>query len=221
MIRIMLVDDQQLVRAGLRMICSAESDIAVVAEASDGLEALALIEGAAPDIVLLDVRMPNLDGVETCNRITALNLAVRVIMLTTFDIDDYVFAALRNGASGFLLKDTPPEDLISAIRIVARGDALLGPSVTRRLVETFARGAVPTVAAKRPPELETLTPREHEVLGRMARGMSNSEIAMDLILGEATVKTHVGRVLAKLGLRDRVHAVVYSYEHGLVIPRTH
>ena len=218
MIRVMLVDDQQLVRAGLQMICEAEPDLTVVAQAGDGIEAIEILPAAKPDVVLLDVRMPRRDGVETCGLISASASSARVIMLTTFDIDDYVFAALRQGASGFLLKDTPPEDLVHAIRVVARGDALLAPSVTRRLVESLAKGkmlgADPTASA----ELESLTERETEVFHRLARGMSNAEIADHLMLGEATVKTHVGKVLAKLELRDRVQAVVFAYEHGLVTP---
>ena len=218
MIRIMLVDDQQLVRVGLRMICEAEPDFTVVAEAGDGVEAMELLPAANPDVVLLDVRMPRRDGVATCGLISTSQSAAKVIMLTTFDIDEYVFAALREGASGFLLKDTPAEELIHAIRVIARGDALLAPSVTRRLVQSLARGQTIGGNATAAVELDSLTARELEVLHRLARGMSNAEIAADLILGEATVKTHVGRVLAKLALRDRVHAVVFAYERGLVIP---
>ena len=214
----MLVDDQQLVRAGLRMICEAEPDFTVVAEAGDGVEAMELLPAAHPDVVLLDVRMPKRDGVETCGLISASESAAKVIMLTTFDIDEYVFAALREGASGFLLKDTPAEELTHAIRVIAGGDALLAPSVTRRLVESLAKGQSIGGHTAAAVGLDSLTAREVDVLHRLARGMSNAEIATDLILGEATVKTHVGRVLAKLALRDRVHAVVFAYEHGLVIP---
>jgi DNA-binding NarL/FixJ family response regulator len=212
----MVVDDQALVRTGFRMILDAEDDIAVVGEAVDGLEALELAERAQPDVILMDIRMPRLDGVEATARITSHADPPRVLILTTFDLDEYVFAALQAGASGFLLKDTPAEELAAAVRVVAGGDALLAPSITRRVIEEFAASA--PASPDPPAELEQLTEREHEVLVHMARGLSNSEIAASLYLGETTVKTHVGRVLMKLHLRDRVQAVVLAYESGLVRP---
>jgi DNA-binding NarL/FixJ family response regulator len=218
-IRVLVADDQELVRTGFRMILQTEDDIEVVGQAADGLQAVELARRHAPDVVLMDVRMPHLDGIEATGRLVGPQaspaVASRVLMLTTFDMDEYVYAALRNGASGFLLKDTPAEDLVRAIRIVAAGDALLAPSVTRRLIEDLSRtSASPTP----PPALATLTDRERQVLGLVARGLSNGEIAAELVLGETTVKTHVGRVLMKLGLRDRVQAVVLAYESGLVTP---
>ncbi len=218
-IRVLVADDQELVRTGFRLILETEDDITVVGQAADGVEAVELARRHRPDVVLMDVRMPTLDGIEATARLVGPEavpaVPVRVLMLTTFDMDDYVYAALRNGASGFLLKDTPPEDLVRAIRVVAAGDALLAPSVTRRLIEDVSRlRAEPTL----PPGLATLTDREREVLGLVARGLSNAEIADALVLGETTVKTHVGRVLMKLGLRDRVQAVVLAYESGLVTP---
>ena len=219
-IRVVVVDDQALVRAGFRMILEAEPDLDVVGEAADGLEAVELVRRASPHVVLMDVRMPNLDGVAATERILGeggVEPAPRVIILTTFDLDEYVFAALRAGASGFLLKDTPAETLVDAVRTVASGDALLAPSVTRRVIEQFADRPAGHAAAT-PADLSTLTSREHEVLVLMARGLSNAEIAAEIILGETTVKTHVGRVLMKLGLRDRVQAVVLAYESGLVQP---
>ncbi len=217
-IRVLVADDQELVRTGFRMILQTEDDIEVVGQAADGLEAVELARRHEPDVVLMDVRMPNLDGIEATGRLVGPLASppapVRVLMLTTFDLDDYVYAALRNGASGFLLKDTPPEDLVRAIRIVASGEALLAPTVTRRLIEEFSRAPAPAA----PPEMGSLTDREREVLGLVARGLSNGEIAAELILGETTVKTHVGRILMKLGLRDRVQAVVLAYESGLVTP---
>jgi DNA-binding NarL/FixJ family response regulator len=219
MIRVAVVDDQALVRAGFRMICEAEDDLTVVGEAADGVDAVDRVARARPDVVLMDIRMPVLDGVQACGRVTAAHPDARVLMLTTFDLDDYVVGALRAGASGFLLKDTPPEQLVDAIRVVARGEALLAPSVTRRLIESFVQaGAAPAVPP--PPGLATLTERELEVFTAVARGLSNSEIAAALYLGEATVKTHVGRVLAKLSVRDRVQAVVLAYESGIVTPGT-
>jgi DNA-binding NarL/FixJ family response regulator len=220
-IRVALIDDQRLVRAGFRMICEAEPDLLVVGEASDGAGAVDLVASCMPDVVLMDIRMPVRDGVEACSDITALERPPKVLMLTTFDLDDYVLAALRNGASGFLLKDTPPEELVSAIRVVAAGEALLAPSVTRTLIEQFTRNPTERAATSTTPppsSLDSLTEREREVLSWMARGCSNAEIAQKLYLGETTVKTHVGRVLMKLDLRDRVHAVVFAYEHGLVVP---
>jgi DNA-binding NarL/FixJ family response regulator len=218
-IRVLVADDQELVRTGFRLILETEDDIVVVGQAADGVEAVDRARRHLPDVVLMDVRMPTLDGIEATARLVGPDASppapVRVLMLTTFDMDDYVYAALRNGASGFLLKDTPPEDLVRAIRVVAAGDALLAPSVTRRLIQDVSRTrALPVV----PPGVATLTDREREVLGLVARGLSNAEIAEALVLGETTVKTHVGRVLMKLGLRDRVQAVVLAYESGLVTP---
>jgi DNA-binding NarL/FixJ family response regulator len=214
MIRVVVVDDQHLVRTGFRMILEAEEDIAVVGEATDGIEAVEVVARANADVVLMDIRMPKLDGIEASARITATANPPRILVLTTFDLDEYVHAALRAGASGFLLKDTPAEQLVDAIRIIAAGDAVVAPSVTRRLIESFTKGANITP----PDSLKDLTDREMEVLHLVAKGRSNAEIASDLILGEATVKTHVGRVLMKLGLRDRVQAVVFAYETGLISP---
>ena len=218
-IRVLVADDQELVRTGFALIPATEDDIEVVGQAADGREAIDLARRHAPDVVLMDVRMPNLDGIEATGRLVGPAATppapVRVLMLTTFDLDEHVYAALRNGASGFLLKDTPPEDLVRAIRVVAAGDALLAPTVTRRLIAELSR--VPARPSP-PPELATLTDREREVLGLVARGLSNGEIAAELVLGETTVKTHVGRILTKLGLRDRVQAVVLAYESGLVVP---
>ena len=217
MIRVALVDDQAMVRTGFRMILESEPGITVVGEAADGFEAVDLVERASPDVVLMDVRMPRMDGLEATRIICAGPTAPRVLMLTTFDHDDYVYDALRFGASGFLLKDATPEQLVEAVTIVARGDALLAPSVTRLLIEQVARRPrlQPDSVA---PGLSDLTERETEVLHLMARGLSNTEIADALYLGEATVKTHVGRVLTKLDVRDRVQAVVLAYECGLVTP---
>jgi DNA-binding NarL/FixJ family response regulator len=219
-VRVVVVDDQALVRTGFRMILMADPDIDVVGEAADGIDALELVDRAAPDVVLMDIRMPRLDGVEATARILDRRggdaPAPRVLILTTFDLDEYVFAALRAGASGFLLKDTPAEELVAAVHLVAAGDALLSPSITRRVIEEFAAAPAPPKAADI--DLSTLTDREREVLVLMARGFSNTEIAEELFLGESTVKTHVGRVLMKLHLRDRVQAVVLAYESGLVRP---
>jgi len=217
--RILVVDDQALVRTGFRMILDAEPGFEVVGEAGDGQEALDRAAELAPDIVLMDIRMPVLDGVEATRRLAGpeVDHPVQVLILTTFDLDEYVYDALRAGASGFLLKDTPPEELVAAVRVVAAGDALLAPSVTRRLVAEFARSA-PPVPASPPPALDDLTDREREVLTLVARGRSNAEIATELYVGETTVKTHVGRVLMKLGLRDRVQAVVLAYESGMIRP---
>ena len=218
MIRVLLVDDQALVRAGFRMILEAEEDMQVVGEATDGYGAIDSAKRLDPDGVLMDIRMPGLDGIEATRRILDATAGdpVRVLMLTTFDLDEYVYEALRAGASGFLLKDVPAEQLIAGIRVVADGEALLAPSVTRRLIHEFAKAA--PSAQERPKALEELTPREEEVLKLIARGMSNAEIAESLIVGETTVKTHVARVLMKLGVRDRVQAVVLAYESGLVQP---
>jgi DNA-binding NarL/FixJ family response regulator len=216
-LHVVIADDQALVRAGFRMILEADGDLQVVGEAADGEQAIAVVRRLDPDVALMDVRMPVLDGLEATRRILSSgNARPRVIMLTTFDADEYVYAALRAGASGFLLKDVSPEQLVAAVRLVAAGDALLAPSITRRLVERFA---VPTRAPLAEPEgLSTLTSREREVLVLMARGLSNTEIAEHLTLSEATVKTHVARILSKLGIRDRVQAVVTAYESGLVTP---
>jgi DNA-binding NarL/FixJ family response regulator len=214
-IRVLIADDQQLVRAGLRTILEAEEDIEVCGEVTDGLLAVSAVEQQQPDVVLMDVRMPNLDGLEATRRIAARAHSPRIVILTTFDLDEYVFAALRGGASGFLLKDTTADELVRAVRLAVAGDALLAPSVTRRLIERFAnRAAVPSTQG-----LETLTVREREVLLLVARGLSNTEVAERLFLGEATVKTHMAHLLDKLDLRDRVQAVVLAYELGLVEPR--
>ncbi|WP_372667465.1 response regulator [Amycolatopsis kentuckyensis] len=215
MIRVVVVDDQELMRVGFRMVLGAQADIDVVGEAGDGAQAIKLAEELRPDVVLMDVRMPVLDGVEATKRIVAAGTA-RVLVMTTFDLDEYVYAALQGGASGFLLKDTQPGHLVSALRAVASGDAVVSPSVTRRLLDRFvgAGGAPMRDTA----ELDVLTDREREVLVLIAKGMSNLEIAEALFLSEATVKTHVGRILAKLELRDRVQAVVLAYETGLARP---
>jgi DNA-binding NarL/FixJ family response regulator len=216
-IRVLLADDQTLVRSGFRMILRGEPDIEVVGEAADGAEAIALAGGLAPDVVLMDVRMPNVDGIEATRRITdAGQPAPRVLVLTTFDLDEYVYEALRAGASGFLLKDAPEEQLVSGIRIVAAGASLFAPAVTRRLIERFAGGAPSPPSAA----LRELTPRELEVLRLIARGLSNAEIATELTLSEHTAKTHVAHILAKLDLRDRVQAVVLAYEAGIARVRT-
>lgn len=211
-IRVVLVDDQDLVRRGFRMILESEPGIQVVGEARDGEEAVAEVERLRPDVVCLDVQMPGTDGLEAARRIARLGVPSAVLVLTTFDRDDYLFAALRAGASGFLLKTTSPEKLIEAVQVVAAGDALLAPDVTKRVIERFATGEV---AAPNPAVAE-LTDREAEVLGLLGRGMSNAEIASALYVGEATVKTHVSKVLFKLELRDRVHAAVFAHENGLV-----
>jgi DNA-binding NarL/FixJ family response regulator len=217
-VRVLIVDDQALVRTGFRMILEAEEDIEVVGEAGDGIEAITEARRLEPDVVLMDVRMPELDGIEATRRLLANGGAgdTKVVMLTTFDMDEYVFDALRAGASGFLLKDVPPERLIDGIRAVANGDALLAPSITRRLIEEFVRSGPMT--SSRPAALDELTARELEVLQLIARGLSNAEIANELFVSETTVKTHVAHVLMKLGLRDRVQAVVLAYEAGLVQP---
>lgn len=213
-VRVVLADDHDLVRTGFRMILSTEPGIEVVAEAADGEQAVTQTLRTRPDVVLMDVQMPRLDGLEATRRIVEAH-AARVVVVTTFDRDDYLFSALQAGASGFLLKNARAEDLVSAVRVVARGDALLSPEVTRRVLDRFAARTPP---ARRPDLLETLTEREQEVLRLLARGDSNAEIATQLFLGEATVKTHVSRVLLKLGLRDRVQAVVFAYEAGVVSP---
>ena len=218
MIRVLVVDDQGLVRAGFRMILEAQPDVEVVGEAVDGLEAVEAARRLRPDVVLMDIRMPRLDGLEATRRLAGPGASnpVKVLILTTFDLDEYVYEALRAGASGFLLKDVRREDLVAAVRVVAAGEALLAPSITKRLIGEFARRPRPVHAA--PAALEALTAREREVLGLMCRGHSNAEIASELVISEQTVKTHVGNVLAKLGLRDRIHAVILAYEVGLIQP---
>jgi DNA-binding NarL/FixJ family response regulator len=215
---VLIVDDQALVRAGFRMILEAEEDMDVVGEAADGRQAVAETRRLRPDVVLMDVRMPDVDGIEATRRLLGAGGAdAKVVMLTTFDMDEYVYDALRAGASGFLLKDVPPEQLVAGIRAVASGDALLAPSVTRRVIEEFVRRPPDSVRTA-PPELAELTARELEVLELIARGRSNAEIAKELFVSETTVKTHVAHVLMKLKLRDRVQAVVFAYESGLVLP---
>lgn len=215
MIDVLLVDDQAMVRAGLGMVLEAEPDISVVAEAADGAAAVRAAKRDRPDVVLMDVRMPEMDGIEATRRITAELADTKVIVLTTFDLDDYVYGALRAGASGFLLKDAPPDDLIAAIRVVAAGDALIAPSVTKRLIAEFAGRPEERGRSK---DLDVLTERELEVFEQMARGLSNSEIAELLFVSETTVKTHVSHIFTKLHLRDRVQAVVVAYETGLISP---
>ncbi len=218
-VRVLIADDQALVRGGFRMIIDNQEDLEVVGEAGDGAQASALVEQLEPDVVLMDVRMPAMDGIEATRRIASSGARARIIILTTYDLDEYVFAALRAGASGFMLKDVRPPDLVSGIRVVAGGDALLAPSVTRRLLDRFADAAPPEPAA-RPADLSELTEREAEVLRLVALALSNAEIAGRLHLTEATVKTHVSSVLRKLTLRDRVQAVVFAYDVGLVRPRS-
>jgi DNA-binding NarL/FixJ family response regulator len=213
MIRILLADDQGLVRAGFRMILRAEPDMDVVAEAADGREAVEQARELRPDVVLMDIRMPGLDGIEATRRVTALDPPARVLVLTTFDLDEYVYESLRAGASAFLLKDAPEEQLVAAVRVVADGGSLFSPSVTRRVIEQFARPAPAEVTA-----LSQLTAREQEVLRLVARGRSNAEIASELVVSEHTAKTHVASILQKLDLRNRVQAVVLAYETGLIRP---
>lgn len=217
-IRILLVDDQPLLRMGFRLILEAEEDLEVLGEASDGAAAVALAAELDPDVVLMDIRMPGMDGIEATARICRSN-GPRVILLTTFDLDEYVLSGLRAGASAFLLKDAAPAELVTALRVVAAGDAVVAPSITRRLLENHWLTG-PVAAPPPDPRLAELTAREREVLSAVAEGLSNAEIAARLFVGETTVKTHVGRVLAKLELRDRVQAVVYAYESGLVVPGT-
>jgi DNA-binding NarL/FixJ family response regulator len=215
---VLIVDDQSLVRTGFRMILEAEEDIEVVGEAADGRQAVEEARRLRPDVVLMDVRMPEMDGIEATRRLLAVDDGkTKVVMLTTFDMDEYVYDALRAGASGFLLKDVPPEQLVNGIRAIGSGDALLAPSVTRRVIEEFVRRPPDSVRTT-PPELEELTPRELEVLKLIARGLSNAEIAAELVVSETTVKTHVAHLLMKLNLRDRVQAVVLAYESGVVQP---
>jgi len=216
---ILLCDDQALVRVGLRKIIEAEDDLEVVGEAGDGEDAVTEAIRLRPDVVLMDIRMPVLDGIEATRRIVSGRPATRVVMLTTFGLDGYVYDALRVGASGFMLKDAPPEEIVAAVRIVANGEALLAPAVTRSVIEEFARRS-PTAITPRPqpPAIEELTPREREVLELLARGLSNPQICERLVVSEATTKTHVARIFQKLGLRDRIQAVIYAYETGLVQP---
>jgi len=227
-IRVLIADDQMLLRAGFRMIVQSQQDMEVVGEAADGVEAVAMARRLLPHVVLMDIRMPNVDGIQATSQITAprpeaaprpgsgVPTGPKVVILTTYDLDEYVFDALASGASGFLLKDIPPEDLVRAVRVAAQGEALLAPSVTRRLVEQFVRQRPPAPSAAH--RLDPLTEREREVLRLAARGLSNTEIAGVLCLGESTVKTHVGHILDKLRLRDRVQAVILAYEAGLVRP---
>ena len=215
-IRVVIADDQSMVRAGFRSLLQAEPDIDVVAEAADGEQAIAAVRRFKPDVTLMDIRMPNVDGLEATRRIVEAGSATRILILTTFDLDEYVYAGLRAGASGFLLKDASPEQLIAAIHVLVEGEAVLAPSVTRRVVEAFAQ--LPAPQDDLQAALGTLTSREREVLALMATGRSNSELADALVVSEATAKTHVRNVLAKLDLRDRVHAVVFAYECGLVQP---
>ena len=217
-IRVLIADDQPMVRAGLRMILELEPDIDIVGEAADGNEAVAVAAATEPDVILMDVRMPNLDGLEATRRIVGSREdGPRVLILTTFDLDVYVYEALASGASGFVLKDIEPEKLVDAIRVIANGEALLSPTVTKKLIEEFVRRP-PDVVRPSPRELEQLTAREAEIMALVARGLSNAEIAAQAFVSEPTVKTHVARILMKLGLRDRVQVVVYAYEHGLAKP---
>ncbi len=223
MITVLLVDDQALLRMGMRLVLEADDDLTVVGEAGDGNAALTQVAALDPDVVLMDVRMPGMNGIDATAQITAAHPRTRVLILTTFDLDEYAFEGLRAGASGFLLKDAPPAELVQAIRTVASGDAVVSPRITRRMLDLFAdRMPEPSATTEqRPPgdpRVESLTPREREVLEAVAEGLSNQEIAERFVLSETTVKTHVGRVLAKLGVRDRVQAVVFAYESGLVRP---
>lgn len=216
-IRVAVVDDQTLMRDGFTMILDAQPDIDVVGDAENGQSGLELCRRTRPDVVLMDIRMPEMDGIEATRLITADDtLGTKALMLTTFDLDEYVYAAMRAGASGFLLKDTPKKELVEAVRIIAHGDALLAPSVTKRLIEEFSRQTKPDTT--RPILPDNLTQREHQTLALLARGMNNREIAAELVIGEATVKTHVSRLLTKLGVRDRVQAVVLAYETGVAEP---
>ena len=215
-IRVLIVDDQALVRAGFRMILEAQPDLEVVGEAADGSAAIDAVRTLRPDVVLMDVRMPGVDGIEATRRLTEAGAAGKIVILTTYDLDEYVFDALAAGASGFLLKHVPPEELVRGVRVAASGEALLAPSITKRLIEEFARQRAPVRASGT--DLQTLTDREREVLTLLGRGLSNPEIARELKVGEATVKTHVAHVLDKLELRDRVQAVIFAYEIGLIKP---
>ena len=214
---VLIADDQPLVRVGLRKILEFEPDLEVAGEAMDGEDAVRQTERLRPDVVLMDIRMPVLDGIEATRRIAVAHPETRVLVLTTFGLDGYVYEALRAGASGFMLKDAPPEEIVGAVRIVARGEGLLAPAVTRAVIEEFAR-TPPTTRRTTPAALAELTPREREVLDLLLRGLSNPEICTRLFISDATAKTHVARILQKLGLRDRVQAVIYGYENGLVVP---
>ncbi|HEY7630147.1 MAG TPA: response regulator transcription factor [Thermoleophilaceae bacterium] len=214
--RVLIADDQALVRAGFRKLLESTPDIEVVGEAADGRDAVDLARRLLPTVVLMDIRMPRLDGIEATRRLTADEEGVRVLILTTFGLDEYVYEALRAGASGFMLKDAPPEELLAAVKVVARGDALIAPAVTRTVIEEFVRRSPADTPP--PPAVEELTEREREVLELLARGLSNAEIAERLVVSPGTVKTHVAHVLAKLGLRDRVQAVILAYESGVVTP---
>ena len=217
-IRVLIVDDQALIRAGFRMILDAQPDLEVVGEAADGSTAIDAVRTLRPDVVLMDIRMPGVDGIEATRRLTELNMPSKIVILTTYDLDEYVFDALAAGASGFLLKHVPPEELVHGVRVAASGDALLAPSITKRLIEEFAKHRAPVRAGGT--DLHTLTDREQEVIRLLGRGLSNPEIARELKVGEATVKTHVAHVLDKLELRDRVQAVIFAYEIGLIKPGT-
>lgn len=217
-IRVVIVDDQGMVRAGFRSLLAAEPDIEVVGDAADGEAAVELVTRLLPDVTLMDIRMPVLDGIAATRRLVEARVATKVLVLTTFDLDEYVFEALRAGASGFLLKDAPAEELAAAVRVVAAGDALLSPVVTRRVIDVFVARAAPASRAQADTSLGSLTPRELEVLGLIARGLSNADIAERLYVSEGTTKTHVSNLLTKLGLRDRVQAVVFAYEAGVVVP---
>ena len=218
MISLVIADDQGMVRAGFRSLLEAEPDLTVIGEASDGEEAVAVVTRLVPDVTLMDIRMPRLDGLAATRQLLEAGVPTRVLVLTTFDLDEYVFEALRVGASGFLLKDAPAEELAAGIRTVAAGDSLLAPSVTRRVIDAFVGRAPQSASRQADARLATLTPRELEVLGLLARGLSNLDIADQLFVSEGTTKTHVSNVLAKLGLRDRVQAVIYAYENGVVVP---
>jgi RNA polymerase sigma factor (sigma-70 family) len=215
-VRVLIADDQTLVRAGFRKILEADAEIEVVGEAADGFEAVEAARALAPEVVLMDIRMPRLDGLEATRQLVGEGDGPRVLMLTTFGLEEYVYDALRAGASGFLLKDVPPEQLLAGVHVVARGDALLDPAITRSVIEEFA--AKPAVRRELATRLDELTPREREVFSLVARGLSNAEIAHELVVSEGTVKTHVAHVLLKLGLRDRVQSVIYAYEAGVVQP---
>ncbi len=217
MTSVLIADDQALVRVGLRKILESEPDTTVLGEAGDGEDAVTAARRLRPDVVLMDIRMPVLDGIEATRRIVAAQPATRVLILTTFGLDGYIYDALRAGASGFMLKDAPPEEIVAAVRIVASGDALLAPAVTRSVIEEFARQR-PAAAPTPPRAVTELTPREREVLDLLARGLSNPEICKQLVISEATAKTHVARILQKLGIRDRVQAVIYAYENSLITP---
>lgn len=217
MIRVLLVDDQELVRTGFRLILDFESDIAVVGEAADGRECLRLVAEEQPDVVLMDIRMPALDGIATTQRLAAAGSTARVLILTTFDLDDYVYAALQAGASGYLVKDAPRAQLVDAVRAVARGDALLAPTIIRRMIDRFVQLPPPGDLAL-PEQVRLLSDRERQVLTMLARGLSNAEIAHELVVSDATVKTHVARLLSKLAVRDRIQAIVLAYESGFIRP---